>query len=114
LAPLTDLCGQKTKFIWADKQESALQKMKEILAQDVMLTFPEFDQPCERTPDKRRDHAEQPNLRFFTKKLSDTQQQYPVTEHELLAIAETHVVRAPHNHADRSQKFNPPKFDTHF
>jgi hypothetical protein len=45
LAPLTDLCGQKTKFIWADAQESALQKMKEILAQDVMLTYPEFDQP---------------------------------------------------------------------
>ncbi len=45
LAPLTDLCGQKTKFIWTDTQESAFQKMKEILAQDVMLTYPEFDQP---------------------------------------------------------------------
>jgi hypothetical protein len=45
LAPPTDLCGQKTKFIWTEAQESAFQKMKEILAQDAMLTYPEFDQP---------------------------------------------------------------------
>jgi len=45
LAPLTNLCGQKTKLIWTATQESAFQKMKEILAQDVMLTYPEFDQP---------------------------------------------------------------------
>jgi hypothetical protein len=44
-ALLTNLCGQKTKFIWAEAQKSAFQKMKEILAQDVMLTYPEFDQP---------------------------------------------------------------------
>jgi hypothetical protein len=32
LVPLTDLCGQKWKFLWTDDQEKAFQKMKETLA----------------------------------------------------------------------------------
>jgi hypothetical protein len=40
---LTDLCGQKKKFIWEAEQETAVQKMKDILAQETMLTYPELD-----------------------------------------------------------------------
>ncbi len=32
LALLTDLCGQKKKFIWMNKQEEAFPKMKDIMA----------------------------------------------------------------------------------
>jgi hypothetical protein len=95
LAPLTDLCGQKTKFFWAEAQESAFQKMKEILAQDAMLTYPEFDKPfiiytdaSERQIGGIVTQNNRP-LGFFSKKLSETQQRYPVTEQELLAIGET-------------------------
>jgi hypothetical protein len=45
LAPLTDLCGQKKKFTWAADQEQAFQQIKELLAQDTMLTYPQFDKP---------------------------------------------------------------------
>jgi hypothetical protein len=38
LAPLTNLCGQKKKFIWDNQQEAAFLKMKDILAQETMLT----------------------------------------------------------------------------
>jgi len=45
LSPLTDLCGHKRKFTWEAQHEQAFQKMKDIIAQDIMLTYPQFDKP---------------------------------------------------------------------
>jgi len=95
LAPLTDLCGQKTKFVWGNQQEEAFQKMKDILAQETLLTDPEFDRPFVIYTDASELQiggiVTQNNkpLGFFSKKLNDTQKRYPVTEQELLAIVET-------------------------
>jgi hypothetical protein len=95
LAPLTDLCGQKKKFIWDDQHEAAFLKMKDTLAQETMLTYPEFDQPFVIYTDASElqiggvvTQNDKP-LGFFSKKLNDTQKWYPVTEQELLAISET-------------------------
>jgi len=95
LAPLTDLCGQKQKLIRESKHEEAFQKMKTILAQETMLTYPEFDKPFVIYTDASKHHigsvvtqSDKP-LGFFSKKLSEAQRCYPVTEQELLAIVET-------------------------
>jgi hypothetical protein len=94
LVPLTDLCGQKKKFIWENQQEAAFQKMKDILAHETMLTYPEFDKPFVIYTDASElqiggvvTQNDKP-LGFFSKKLNDTQKCYPVTEQELLAIVE--------------------------
>jgi hypothetical protein len=95
LAPLTDLCGQKKKFVWAADQEQACQQIKELLAQDTMLTYPQFDKPFVVYTDASKKQIggvitqENKPLGFFSKKLTDTQRRYPVTEQELLAIVET-------------------------
>jgi hypothetical protein len=69
--------------------------MKTILAQETMLTYPEFDKPFVIYTDASKRQiggvvtkSDKP-LGFFSKKLSETQRRYPVTEQELLAIVET-------------------------
>jgi phospholipid-translocating ATPase len=95
LAPLTDLCGKNKKFIWTSVQEEAFSKMKEIMGRETMLTYPQFDKPFVIYTDASEKQIggivtqEQKPLGFFSKKLTETQQKYPVTEQELLAIVET-------------------------
>lgn len=43
--PLTNFCGKKNQLIWTQEQESAFQKMKDIIAQNTMLTSPQFNKP---------------------------------------------------------------------
>jgi hypothetical protein len=95
LAPLTSLCGQNKKFYWSDEHESAFNKIKDQMAQEAMLTYPQFDQPFIVYTDASEkqiggvitQHGKP--LGFFSRKLTDTQRRYPVTEQELLAIVET-------------------------
>jgi hypothetical protein len=54
--------------------------MKEIMSRETMLTYPKFDGIITQVGKP---------LGFFSKKLTDTQQRYPVTDQELLAIVET-------------------------
>jgi len=95
LAPLTDLCGHKTNFVWSDIHEQAFQCMKQLMAQDTMITYPQFDKPflihTDASDKQIGGVVMQDNrpLGFFSKKLTSTQKRYPVTEQELLAIAET-------------------------
>jgi hypothetical protein len=58
--------------------------MKSILAQDTILTYPLFNKPFVIHTD-----ASDKQIGGFSKKLTDTQCRYPVTEQELLAIVET-------------------------
>jgi len=60
-----------------------------------MLTYPQFDQPFVFYTDaseKQNGGIVTQNgkpLGFFSRKLTETQRRYPVTEQELLEIAET-------------------------
>jgi hypothetical protein len=95
LALLTNLCGHKKAFLWKEEQETAFQKIKEMLAQHTMLTYPQLDKPFVVYTDSSDRQIggvvtqDKKPLGFFSKKLSNTQQKYPVTEQELLAIVET-------------------------
>jgi hypothetical protein len=65
------------------------------MAQEAMLTYPQFDQPFIAYTDASDKQIggivtqhDKP-LGYFSRKLTDTQRRYPVTEQELLAITET-------------------------
>jgi hypothetical protein len=98
LAPLTDLvgkCGEtKTKqpWQWDPIHQQAFDNVKATIAKETVLAYLDF-------PSRLR-YTRMPQLgavitqdnrpiAFFSKKLSEMQQKYSVTEIELLAIVET-------------------------
>ncbi len=108
LAPLTDLvgeCGQtkvtkangtkKVAWHWDEKHQKAFDSVKATIVQDVVLAYPDYSWPYEFYADASKTQLgaviTQNNrpLAFFSRKLSDTQKRYMVTEIELLAIVET-------------------------
>ncbi len=108
LAPLTDLVGEcgetkpprmnKTKkkpWRWDPIHQQAFENVKAAIAKETVLAYPDFSKPFEIymeasstqlgaviTQDNRP-------IVFFSRKHSETQQKYSVTEIELLAIVET-------------------------
>ena len=108
LAPLTDLvgeCGQtkvtkakgtkKASWHWDEIHQQAFDLVKTTLARDVMLAYPDYSEVFEIYADASKSQIgsviTQKNrpLAFFSRKLSDPQTRYNVTEKELLAIVET-------------------------
>lgn len=105
LAPLTDLvaeCGTTKKkrkplrpWRWDSIHEDAFQKIKEIIARDVVLAYPDYEQEFVIYTDastKQLGGVITQNNRpiaFFSRKLTKAQTKYTVTELELLSICET-------------------------
>jgi hypothetical protein len=56
LAPLTDRCVQNKKFYWSNEHDAAFTKIKEQIAQEAMLTYPQFDQLFTIYTDATRQH----------------------------------------------------------
>ena len=54
LAPLTDLCSARKMFLWIDSHEHSLQQIKQrpVVAEAVMLRFPDYSQPFSMYTDK--------------------------------------------------------------
>jgi hypothetical protein len=95
LAPLTSLCGKNTKFSWQQEHVKAFQTMKKEIAIETMLTYPDFSELFILHTDASNKQigiiVSQDNklLGFYSKKLTEVQQRYSVTEQELLAITKT-------------------------
>ena len=108
LAPLTDLvgeCGQtkvtrakgtkRVPWHWDEVHQKAFDMVKATIAKDVVLAYPDYDKVFEVYTDASSTQLgsviTQSNrpLAFFSRKLTETQQKYSVTEIELLAIVET-------------------------
>ena len=108
LAPLTDLvgeCGQtkvtrakgtkKVPWHWDEVHQKAFDAVKATIVKDVVLAYPDYSKVFEVYTDASATQLgsviTQSNrpLAFFSRKLSETQQKYSVTEIELLAIVET-------------------------
>jgi hypothetical protein len=108
LAPLTDLVGEwgKTKttknnkskkkpWRWDPIHQQAFDNVKAAIAKETVLAYPDFSKPFEIYTDASVRQVgpmiAQDNrlITFFSRKLSETQQKYSVTEIELLAIVET-------------------------
>jgi len=109
LSPLTDLvgeCGQtkvtkakgtkKVPWHWDEVHQKVFNTIKTTIAKDVVLAYPNYNKVFEVYTDASSTQLgsviTQSNrpLAFFSRKLSETQQKYNVTEiEELLAIVET-------------------------
>ena len=108
LAPLTDLvkeCGVtkstkkkgtvKKPFYWNETHQKAFNDVKKIIARDIILAYPDYTKPFDIYTDASTRQLgaviTQDNrpIAFFSRKLSETQQKYSITELELLAIIET-------------------------
>jgi hypothetical protein len=95
MAPLTTLCGKGVPFTWAEQEQKAFEDIKAMIAREVMLAFPKYGETFEIWTDAS-ERAISGGIKqgdmwvgFFSKKLTPTQQKYPVTEQELLAIVVT-------------------------
>jgi hypothetical protein len=108
LPPLTDLVGEcgemkttkmnKTKkkpWWWDSIHQQAFDNVKAAIAKETFLAYLYFSKPFEIYTDASSMHLRavitQDNrpIAFFSRKLSETQQKYSVTEIKLLAIVET-------------------------
>ena len=108
LAPLTSLVGEcghtkdsrkkkvkKKPWHWDEVHQQAFDNVKAAIARDVTLAYPDYDQEFEIYTDGSKTQLgaviTQNNrpIAFFSRKLTETQQKYSVTEIELLAIVET-------------------------
>ena len=94
LAHLTELCGAKRKFTWNDTHENAFNLARRLIAEDVLLRFPNHELPFEIYTDASNFQIgatiKQANLpiAYFSKKLTPTRGRYSTIEHEMLVIVE--------------------------
>jgi hypothetical protein len=108
LAPLFDVVGEcgetkttrknkvkKKPWHWDSIHQIAFDNVKSTIAKEVVLAYPDFTKPFEIYTDASTKQLgavitqENRLIAFFSRKLSDAQSKYTVTELELLAIVET-------------------------
>ena len=84
----------KEKFKWTDTYKGAFLRAKQLVAEDVLLRFPDHSIPFEIFTDTSNYQIgatiKQRNLPivYFSTKLTFTQRQYSTIEQEMLAIVE--------------------------
>ncbi len=95
LAPLTAISSSKVKFVWGPEQQKAFIQIRNTIARQVLLRYPDFTQPFDIYTDASNDQiggvisqAGHP-IAFYSRKLSKSQQNYTTMEKELLSIVET-------------------------
>jgi hypothetical protein len=109
--PIPQMCHHTCtfkQFMWIEKEF--------LMGTKIMLTYPQFDKPfiVYTVVSKKQIGGvitqENRPLGFFSKKLTDTQCCYPVTEQELLAIIETlkYFKRVAWHCSNRSQESHSP------
>ena len=97
LKPLTKLSGlpKKTQINWMPKRIGAFEQMKAIDAHDVLLAYPNHNEPFEiytDAPDYQLGAVLMQHDRpvaYHSRKLNPAQQNYMTMEQELLDIVET-------------------------
>ena len=47
LAPLTKLCSKNNTFVCSEEETNAFYKIKQIICEETLLTYPDFSQPFE-------------------------------------------------------------------
>lgn len=96
--PLSMLLKNEQPFIWSPLQQKSFDDLKQALIDQVVLSFPDFNQLFYVTTDASDvaigamlSQGELPNDRpisFYSKVLNETQKRYSTIEKELLAIVE--------------------------
>ena len=95
LAPLTGLTSKKVKWKWTEECSKAFKKMLNLIAEETLLTYPNFQQPFDVHTDASKLQLgacisqEGKPIAFYSRKLNPAQTRYTTTERELLSIVET-------------------------
>ena len=95
LAPLAGLTSTKSKWKWGPSQEAAFSMAKRIIAEEVMLAYPDFNKPFVIHTDASHYQLgavisqDGKPIAFYSRKLNSAQTRYTTTERELLSIVET-------------------------
>jgi hypothetical protein len=83
------------KFKWTTEHQQAFDSLKNSLAPEVVLAYPDFSVPFEIYTNASKYQIgsvitqKDKQLAFYSRKLTDPQTRYTITELELLAIVET-------------------------
>ena len=95
LAPLTRLMSIKRKFKWTNAEQYAFDKIKSIVDPDTLLTFLDFNETFKIHTDASVFQLvaviinKGKPIALYSRKLTDAQKRYTLTERELLRIVET-------------------------
>ena len=95
LTPLTQLTGKTTKWEWKEEHTNAFNAMKRAVAKETSSVYPDFNERFEIHTDasdyQLRAVLSQNSkpIAFFSRKLTESQRNFTMTEKELLAIVET-------------------------
>ena len=95
LAPLSALTSSKVKWKWTDECQEAFKQMKNMIARETLLTYPDFSKPFEMHTDASQVQLvacisqDGKPVAFYSRKLNPAQTRYTTTERELLSIVET-------------------------
>ncbi|HSN66200.1 MAG TPA: RNase H-like domain-containing protein, partial [Fusibacter sp.] len=101
LSPITKLASKNVPFVWGPEQQKAFETMKALIAEDVLLQYPDPKQPFDIHPDasdvQLGSVIKQNNrpVAYYSRKLTKCQARYTTIEKELLSIVETfHTFRS--------------------
>jgi hypothetical protein len=95
LTPLTAITKKNIKFEWTTEHQQAFKSLKNSLAHEVVLAYPDFSVPFKIYTDSSRYQIRsiitQKNkpLALYSMKFTDPHMRYTITELKLLAIVET-------------------------
>ena len=94
--PLTLLLKKDHPYIWTSNQQEAFDRLKEALAEEVTLKFPDMNDTFYVTTDASShsiagvlSQSDNRPISFFSKTLNDAQRNYSTIHRELLAIVES-------------------------
>jgi RNase H-like domain found in reverse transcriptase/Reverse transcriptase (RNA-dependent DNA polymerase)/Integrase zinc binding domain/Retroviral aspartyl protease len=95
LTPIVKLTQKKAKFEWTSECQRNFDQLKSLLAKQISLAYPDYTRPFHIYTDASKyqlgsvvTQSKQP-IAFYSRKLTDPQTRYSVTELELLSIVET-------------------------
>jgi hypothetical protein len=95
LAPLAELTSKTVKWKWTEEHQTAFDDMKKIIAKEVLLAYPNFDEEFVIHTDASHTQLgavisqNGRPIAFYSRKLKPEQTRYTTTERELLSIVET-------------------------
>ncbi|MGH7974221.1 MAG: reverse transcriptase/ribonuclease H family protein, partial [bacterium] len=96
LAPLSTMTSKNVRWKWTQDAQDAFDKIKRIVCQDVLLSYPDFSKPFHIYTDASGSQlgaviTQESNtpLAFYSRKLNSAQRLYTTTERVLLSIVET-------------------------
>ena len=93
--PITRLTRKDVKFVWGEEQQKAFEKLKAVVSEAILLTYPNPNRPFDLYPDASQKYAmgavlaqDGKIVSTFSRKFNEAQLKYTVTGQELLAAVE--------------------------